>query len=235
MPQPPRIRYATLADCHMADDLVVVVDVIRAFTTAAHAFARGAVAIWPVAGVDEAFALRRAHPGVVLMGEVDGIKVDGFDVGNAPSQLDGVDLAGATIVQRTSAGTQGVARSRNADQMLVASFVCAAATVRAIRRLVDTTVTFVVTGVDDRRDGEEDRACSEYLAALVRGEEPDPEPYLRRVWASTAARRFLDDAQPEFPVADLELATQVDRFDLAMSVSRDRGRDVIRADKPSPA
>lgn len=227
----PRVRYATLVDCHTASDLVVVVDVIRAFTTAAHVFARGAAQIWPVAGIDEAFALRRAHPGVVLMGEDDGIKVDGFDAGNAPSQLDGVDFAGATVVQRTSAGTQGVARSRNADRMLVASFVCAAATARAICGLADTTVTFVVTGADERRDGEEDRACAEYLAALVRGDDPAPEPYLRRVWSSTAARRFLDTSMSAFPVADLELATQVDRFDLAMVVSRG-GRDVIRPHIP---
>lgn len=233
MERRPRVRYATLADCHTATGLVVVVDVIRAFTTAAHAFARGAAEIWPVTDVDEAFALRRAHPEVVLMGEVDGVKVDGFDAGNAPSQLDGISFTGRTVVQRTSAGTQGVARSRNAERMLVASFVCASATARAIHRLADAQVTFVVTGVDDRRDGEEDRACAEYLAALVRGDDPDPAPYLRRVWASTAAGRFLDDADPAFDVADLHLATQVDRFDLAMVVSRGR-RDVIRAG-PSPA
>jgi 2-phosphosulfolactate phosphatase len=226
-----RIRYATLVDCHTATDLVVVVDVIRAFTTAAHLFDRGAAAILPVAAIDEARALRRADPGVVLAGEEGGMPIDGFDLGNSPSQLDGVDVAGATVVQRTSAGTQGVARSSAADRMLVASFVCATATVRAIHRLATAEVTFVLTGVD-HRDGEEDRACAEYVAALVGGDDPDPGPYVRRAWASSAAQWFLDEARPDFPLADLELATQVDRFDAAMVVERG-ARDIIRAAHPS--
>lgn len=225
----PRVTYATLDDCDAATDLVVVVDVIRAFTTAAHLFGRGAAEIWPVAEVDAARALRRAHPRVLLAGEEGGLPIAGFDLGNSPSQLDGVDVAGATIVQRTSAGTQGVARSRGARRMLVASFVCATATVRAIRRLADAQVTFVLTGVD-HRDGEEDRACAEYLAALLGGDDPDPAPYVRRAWASSAAQWFLDEARPAFPVADLELATQIDRFTAAMVVERGE-RDVIRADR----
>lgn len=228
----PRVRYVTLDDCATATDLVVVIDVLRAFTTAAHLFDRGAAQIWPVAGVDEARALRGAHPGVVLAGEEHGMPVAGFDLGNSPSQLDGAAVAGATVVQRTSAGTQGVVGSAAADRMLVASFVCATATVRAIRRLADDQVTFVLTGVDDR-DGEEDRACAEYLAALVGGADPDPEPYLQRVWASSAAQWFLDDARPAFPVADVELACEVDRFDAAMVVTRG-ARDVIRAEDPRP-
>ena len=43
---------------------VVVVDVIRAFTTAAYAFGAGAEAIYLVAGVDEALQFKAAHPGV---------------------------------------------------------------------------------------------------------------------------------------------------------------------------
>lgn len=247
------VVYATLDDCAEATGLVVVVDVIRAFTTAAHVLARGATEIWPVADIDEAFAVRRAHPEVLLMGEDHGIKVDGFDTGNSPSRLDEIDVAGRTVVQRTSAGTQGIARSVNADRLLAASFVCAEATARAIRALADGHVTFVVTGADRRRDGDEDRACADYLVALLDDDRPDPEPFLRRVAASTAGRVFMEAARPasvgrrpprpspveqrrrnSFPVADIELATQVDRFDFAMRVVRG-DRDVLRAARDVPA
>lgn len=227
-PSAPDVRYATLDDCDGATGLVVVVDVIRAFTTAAHVLDRGAAEIWPVSGIDEAFALRDRHPGVLLMGEEGGIKVTGFDAGNSPSQLDGIEFAGRTVVQRTSAGTQGIVRSVRADRMLAASFVCAAATARAIRRLADDRVTFVITGLDDGRDGEEDLACADYLAALLRGEEPDPAPFLDRVPASTAAGHFTDGDRPDFPVADLDLATDLDRFDFALHVTRS-DRSVLRA------
>jgi len=221
------VRYATLEDCHEATGLVVVVDVIRAFTTAAHVLDRGAAEIWPVAGVDEALALRRANPDVLVIGEEGGIKVDGFDAGNSPSELDSVDFAGRIVVQRTSAGTQAIARSSGADHLLAASFVCAGATVRAIRALAEGPVTFVVTGVDARRDGDEDRACAEYLAALVQGTRPDPAPYLARVPASTAGREFLDAEGPHRPVADLDLAMELDRFTVALQVDRGE-RDVLR-------
>lgn len=223
------VHYATLGDCHEATGLVVVVDVIRAFTTAAHVFDRGAADIWPVAGVDEAFALRRTHPEVLVIGEEDGVMVDGFDAGNAPSQLDGIDFAGRTVVQRTSAGTQGIARSAGAEHVLAASFVCAEATVRAIRSLATRRVTFVLTGVDDQRDGDEDRACAEYLAALVRDRRPDPAPYLARVPASTAGRGFIDPDRTHRPIADLDLVMELDRFAIAMEVDRGSGRDVLRA------
>jgi len=223
------VRYATLGDCHEAIGLVVVVDVIRAFTTAAHVFDRGAAEIWPVAGVDEAFALRRAHPEMLVIGEEDGVMVEGFDAGNAPSQLDGVDFAGRTVVQRTSAGTQGIARSTGAEHLLAASFVCADATVRAIRSLAYGRVTFVVTGVDDQRDGDEDRACADYLAALVQDRRPDPAPYLARVPASTAGRGFVDPDCTHKPIADLHLVMELDRFDIALEVDRGGGRDVLRA------
>jgi 2-phosphosulfolactate phosphatase len=223
------VRYATLDDCHTADGLVVVIDVIRAFTTAAHVLDRGAREIWPVAGIEEAFALRERHPDVLLIGERGGLQVEGFDAGNSPSQLDGVDFSGRTVVQRTSAGTQGIARSVRADVMLAASFVCATATVRAIRALADGRVTFVVTGASAARDGDEDRACADLVAAsLTSGRHAAPGPYVDRVVHSDAARQFHDTDKPDFPAEDLDRATELDRFDFALRVERHAGRAVLR-------
>ena len=225
-----RMRYATLDDCHRADGLVVVVDVIRAFTTAAHVLERGAREIWPVARVEEAFALRDGHPDVLLIGEQGGRRIDGFDAGNSPSQLDGVDFSGRVVVQRTSAGTQGIACSVGAERMLAASFVCASATVRAIRALGADRVTFVITGTTGGRDGDEDRACADLLAASLRSGRPSPhEPFLERVARSDAARLFRDPGDPDFPPADLDAVTDVDRFDFALRVERVSGRAVLRA------
>jgi hypothetical protein len=59
------------------DGAVVVIDVIRAFTTAAHAFASGASEIYLVGTVDEALAFKAAHPGTLAMGEAHGLRPDG--------------------------------------------------------------------------------------------------------------------------------------------------------------
>lgn len=224
-----KIGMVTLADCAGAEGAVVAVDVLRAFTTAAHAFAAGAREIWLVSTVDEGFALRDGNPGTVLLGEVDGIQVPGFDHGNSPTELAKADLRGRTLIHRTTAGTQGVVRSTRADLLLGTSFVCARATVDYVLERSPPQVTFVVTGADDRRDGDEDRACAEYLAALLRGDEPDVGPYLERVHRSTAGRRFADPGLPQFPPADLEMAVEVDRFTAAMPVHRRDGLLVMTA------
>jgi 2-phosphosulfolactate phosphatase len=123
------VRYTDLDGCGDAGGTVVVVDVLRAFTTAAHAFARGARDIVLVATVDEAFAWRERCPDVLVMGEVDGLVVPGFDLSNSPAEVaTAAVVAGRRLVHRTSAGTQGVVRSLAAQRLVAASFVCAGAT-----------------------------------------------------------------------------------------------------------
>ncbi|MBA2699724.1 MAG: 2-phosphosulfolactate phosphatase [Nocardioidaceae bacterium] len=51
---------------------VVVVDVLRAFTTAAYAFAVGARRIWLVSSVEEALTLKSTRPRTLAMGENHG-------------------------------------------------------------------------------------------------------------------------------------------------------------------
>jgi 2-phosphosulfolactate phosphatase len=71
-----------------------------------------------VATVKEALALRAADSGPICMGEVGGQAPPGFDYGNSPFEIATVDLRGRTIIQRTSAGTQGVvAATAGADRL----------------------------------------------------------------------------------------------------------------------
>ena len=147
------IRHATLETCSQATGMVVVIDVLRAFTTACFAFEAGAEDIVLVSTVEEALALWQQIPGALVMGEVGGYRPEGFDFGNSPSALVNVDLTGRRMIQRTSAGVQGVVRSTGAEILLAASFVCAQATIRYIQSLSPDTVTLVPT---DNRDGHGD-------------------------------------------------------------------------------
>ncbi len=220
----PTISFATLDDCADATGTVVVIDVLRAFTTAAVALHRGAARIELVADAGEAFARRREDPALLLAGEVDGRPVPGFDLSNSPVAMAAADVAGRTLVMRTTAGTQGVVRARRADRLLATSFAVASATARAIAD--DPAVTFVVTGAHSGLDGDEDRACADLIVAqLAAGGPVDPAAHVARVRASDAGRLFLDDdTQPWFDPADLEHAVVVDRFDFAMGVQRADGR-----------
>lgn len=221
------IRKISIENCGEATGTVVVIDVLRAFSTAAYALAAGAKDITLVGTVEEALALRASMPGALVMGEVDGLPVPGFDFSNSPAQFERLDLAGRRLIQRTTAGTQGVIRSTRAETLLVTGFPNAGATVRYIQQQPAATVTFVITGILQDRDGDEDAACADYMAARLAGQSPDPGAYLQRVLNSTSGRLFADPAQPDFPFTDLAYCTAVDRFDFAMPVTRQNGRLVV--------
>ncbi len=224
------IQRATLETCAQADGLVVVIDVIRAFTTTCFAFESGAKEIVLVSAVDEALALRDQMPGALVMGEVGGLPPEGFDYGNSPSQLIGVELTGRRMIQRTGAGTQGVVRSTRADALLAASFVCAGATLRYIRAISPESVTLVITGQRPPQYGEgygdEDAALADYLEARLNGLEPDAAPYLERVRRS----RDADEDARSFSgfAADLTCCTDLDRVNFAMVVQRRAGLPVMQ-------
>jgi phosphosulfolactate phosphohydrolase-like enzyme len=55
---------------------------LRAFSTAAYAFAAGVQDITIVSTVAEALDLRERSPGSLVMGEVDGLLVPGFNFSN---------------------------------------------------------------------------------------------------------------------------------------------------------
>ena len=214
----------SLRTCTEASGTVIVVDVIRAFTVAAYAFAAGARDVLLVGTEEEALALRDRLPGAWTMGEVNGLKPDSLDLGNSPAALVGYDLSGRRLIQRTSAGTQGVVcSSPYADSLLACSLCCASATARYVQGCSPETVSFVITGIHagtKENDGDEDLACADYVEALLGGKIPDTKPIVRRVLDSYVARMFHDPARPEFPAADLEYCVDVDRFDFAMRVVR---------------
>lgn len=199
----------------------VIVDVFRAFTTAAFCVAAGARDIVLVSDHEQALAMKRRDPALFLTGEIGGRPIAGFDAGNSPSVIEHLDLAGRRVVQRTSAGTQGVVAARGA-QVVLGSFVIAEATVRYLGARADR-VTVVAMGTNGTTPSEEDEACAHYLAARLAGRSPDTAAMVAKLW------EHEDPAWPEwFPRRDAELACEVDRFDFALPVTRENGLLVAR-------
>ena len=199
----------------------VIVDVFRAFTTAAFCVAAGAREIVLVNDHEQALAMKRADPKLFLSGEIGGRPIAGFDVGNSPSAIEHLDLSGRRVVQRTSSGTQGVVAATGAEAIVLGSFVIAAATVRFLQERA-REVTIVAMGQNALEDADEDLLCARYLAAALTG---DPPP-------STQVTLLGDDPAVGwadwFPRRDAELALEVDRFGFALPVLRENGLLVAR-------
>jgi len=173
-----------------AEGAVAIIDVFRAFTTAAVAFANGATHITMVASVEEALALRHQGAGQICMGEVGGRPPERFDFGNSPYLLSQADLRGKAIIQRTSAGTQGiVTAAKTAQHMFAASLVTASATARAMRSVATDRITLVAMGEEGRVRSSEDEICALYLRNLLEGRQGNPEAASRLSSVSPAGSR----------------------------------------------
>ncbi|HEY3225839.1 MAG TPA: 2-phosphosulfolactate phosphatase [Planctomycetota bacterium] len=208
-------RAAHLEGARSARGTAVVIDVLRAFTTAACAFAGGARDILLVDSVEEAFALKRRFPDAFLMGEVGGFKVDGFDHGNSPSEFPTDAVRGRRIIQCTGSGTRCAVAASGADALFVSSLAIAGATARAVAPAP------VVTLVASMGSEEGDDAVGDYLEGLLRGTPPAPGEIVRRVRESSAGRRIASGACPQYPAADLDVCARLDAFDFAIRVVRE--------------
>jgi len=230
----PRVRRATLEECAGVEGAVVVIDVLRSFTTSAVAFARGASRIFAVDSLDAARRAASRHPGALMLGAFPGgAPIPEFDLPNSPAHVDAAAVAGRTIVLLTAGGARGLIAARRASVLVAASLVCADATVRHLRALGVPEVTLVVTGMYIDRDGDEDIACADLLEARLLGGDPEVDQYAARVRDSDFGRRFAAGSDPSLPAADLDLCAVADRFAFAMPVRREEDGDaveILRAD-----
>ncbi len=225
----------------VARGITIVIDVIRAFSVAAYAFAGGAAAICLVRTVEEAIALRDALTAEglrgrtlaqppLLAGEVGGRLISGFDLNNSPTRMTETDVRGRVIIQRTGAGTQGAMNASGASQLLMCSLVNAHATAAYARHLAEETgdpITLLPTATLEQVGSAlvtpmEDEICADYLTALLR-EAPNAQEELDAALARMAASGRLNDfaeGDADMPASDIPLALATDRFKFAMPGER---------------
>lgn len=195
---------------------VVVIDILRAATVEAYAFSKGASYIIPVYDVAEAFDLKKVNPSYILIGEKDGYKVDGFDYGNSPSEIIKANLEDKILIHRSSSGTKGLVNAVNAQELIFGSFVTASAIVRYLHSKNPNTVSLLALGKDDM-------ICADYLELLLQGHIPDAALFRKKIYKEPSVAWFIDATVPEFPIADLELALDFNKFDFICSVERING------------
>jgi 2-phosphosulfolactate phosphatase len=119
--------------------VAIVVDVIRATTTIAHAVQQGYGRVLACGDLDQAATLRaRLGAGAVLAGERACVKPDGFDLGNSPREFADGEPLGETLVLATTNGTRAIVAAAAGSQHVVIGSLsnltaCAAAAARVAR------------------------------------------------------------------------------------------------------
>ena len=221
-----RIYHHTAAE---GRGVVVVIDVIRAFSVAAYAFAGGARELWLARHVEEALALRQREPTALLAGEVNGRKIPGFDFSNSPAQMAEASIRDRLIIQRTGAGTRGAVSAVNAGRLLVCALVNARATASLAGRLAEETgeeiCLYPTATIPDESDiPNEDDYCADYISALLLGA-PDAAVVLESQMQRLEERgrfQLFERGYPDCPADDIPAFLAVDRFAFAMVGTRAR-------------
>jgi 2-phosphosulfolactate phosphatase len=184
----------SLAQRDLSRTAYVVFDVLRATSTFVTALHHGAEAVIPVAEIDEALAIRRRRPDVLLAGERDGVRIRAgqtggtdFDLGNSPREFTPETVRGRTIISTTTNGTRALRAGAGARCVLAASLLNLAATARALHRLAPAEVLLVCAGTVETV-ALEDVLAAGALCELLAGEFAD---------AADIARRTFLQAQPD--------------------------------------
>ena len=206
-----------------AQGVVVVIDVFRAFSTACYLFSKGVEKIFPVGKVETAFKLREKYPNSLLVGERGGKMLDGFDLGNSPTQIESSNnLKDKIVIHTTHAGTQGLVNASNADVVFTGALVNSLATVKVIKSMSPKIVTLVRMGLEAKENSDEDDLCAQYLKSLLTNQDfnqDEIEPILR---SSPYSKRFFDKDKPWSPSSDFDLCLKINRFDFALKARRNK-------------
>lgn len=208
-----------------AEGIVIVIDVIRAFSVAAYAFAGGASSIWLVRTPEEALALREQDPTALLAGEIGGRLIPGFDLNNSPFLVSQADVRNKRIIQRTGAGTQGAVKARNAAHLLICSLVNARSTALYAQELSEKSglpiALFPTASSSTQTESNEDDYCADYIEALLTNGPTALDLLQARITSLFERDRFAHwsgDARDEqdFPVGDLDKILAIDSLHFVM-------------------
>ena len=205
----------------------VIIDVYRAFTCTPLLFSLGIRSSLLAATPQEAFKLKKEDDKLILIGEIGGAPIEGFDFGNSPSQLldaSSGTFKGRTVVQRTSSGVQGaLAAMKSADEVLLGSYSVAGATANYLLASRPREVSLVAMGWDLKQLAPEDECCARYMAHLL-----DDRPYnhlqaLHEIVFHESTQKFLRGDRSYFPPEDPILCLQRDVYDFALRARQAAG------------
>jgi 2-phosphosulfolactate phosphatase len=220
---------------------VVVVDVLRATTTIAHALAAGAVAVIPCLEIEEARQIADEQGrGAVLGGERRGLQIEGFDLGNSPSEYTPQTVGGKCVVFTTTNGTRAMRHCSEAARILLGAFVNLSALCDQIIEQAEVAIVCAGTAGEITR---EDALFAGAVARNVRSAYPHAAMNDQSMIAMEAWSRLAEEMADGTPLheslrssiggqnlleigleRDVEIAAAIDQLELVPELDLETGR-----------
>ena len=203
--------------CESAKGICAVFDVLRASSVECHLHLVGAKKVFPQESVELTLKMKKENKDVILLGERDGEKISGFDLGNSPSEI----LQNADIVKNkicyhnTTAGTQAFNKclhNKNVKEVLISSPNNLSATIKYLKKFLGKeSICLVAAG--NLGYCLEDYLVCEYTKSLLLDEKPklSLEEIIKKVKETTGAKFFKNI--PCYPTVDFGICFKLDVLD----------------------
>jgi 2-phosphosulfolactate phosphatase len=169
-------KLSCLDGAKKAKGLVVIIDVFRASNTIISCLKSGCKNLIPIENIEDAFDKKNKLinetkiDDLILIGERKGLKIDGFDYGNSPSEISKLNLKNKIVILTTSAGSKGILYSKNSrdcDEIIIGSFANISAVVDNIILKNPKNVSLIPIGFEAVKKADEDEFCAKMIKYLI--------------------------------------------------------------------
>ncbi|MGV3754232.1 MAG: 2-phosphosulfolactate phosphatase [Verrucomicrobiota bacterium] len=168
-------EFNTLPARDLSGTVCVVFDILRATSVMVQALYAGAAGLIPVVTIEEAVALHRLKPELLLAGERHGLRITGhqsggvdFLFGNSPREFTAEKVKGNIIVTTTTNGTRALQACRGASGVLVGAFLNLDAVAERLGQEKGRSVVIVCSGTGEEAAYEDTLAAGALCEALLK-------------------------------------------------------------------
>jgi len=197
------------------EELVVVIDVLRAFTTACYAMSNNPKDYIVVRDLDLAYRLKKENPDYILIGERHGFNLPGFDYGNSPTEIKDVDFSNKTIVHTTTLGTRGIINAlKHTKKVITGSFVNAKAIINYLKKEDPDYVHLFCT--KDMPDDNEDLMFAKYIKGYYENKPLSMEIIKNNLMKHESEIKYVINPKTECSKNDFFLALELNKFNFVI-------------------
>jgi len=155
------------------DKTAVIIDVLRATSTIVTAISNGAKGVIAVEDMGDAskIAQNLDSSRYLLCGEKDGVKIEGYNLGNSPREYTSEVVKDKTLILNTTNGTIAIARSALAKEIIIGSFLNMQEVINQLKK-TENEIVLVCAGWRGRLSLEDMLCAGQIVYELTGGELP---------------------------------------------------------------
>ena len=152
----------------------VIIDILRASSSIVTAINSGAKKIIPVEDMSDAVKIARTmdQNDYLLCGEKDGVKIEGYHLGNSPLEYTEEAVEDKTLIFNTTNGTKAIKKASLANRIYIGSFLNQQSILNALQEH-DDEVVLICSGWRGRLALEDTMFAGSLIHKLCNGNLPD--------------------------------------------------------------